>query len=238
MDCKHKVFKIYNNRMRIAIIMLMVLGMASKAISQESIMTEIKLEKLDRLVELAMENYPQKKIMDSRESLAKSTLDGTKMSYFDVVNASYYYRPENGTTIDAANPYVVNGWQFGITINPGSLFQKPFQVKQAKRAYEISKLESDDYRLQLTNEVKSRYYDYLLSLSELNAQTQAVQDAEALFEDTRLKYERNEVEREEYLSVRESYYEANSGFREAEVSFLKTRDFLEQLIGVKISELD
>ncbi|HWK56115.1 MAG TPA: TolC family protein [Parapedobacter sp.] len=224
--------------MKILLIISMIFGVASKAISQESIMADIKLEKLDRLIELAIENYPQRKIMDSRESLAKSTLNGARVSYFDALNASYFYRPESKTAIDPANPYVVNGWQLGVTLNPGTLLQKPFQVKQAKKAYEIAKLETQEYRLQLTNEVKSRYYDYVLSLSELKSQTQAAQDAEALFEDARLKYERNEIERSEYSSAREAYYLTNSEFRLAEIAFLKTKDLLEQLIGVKVADIE
>src|SRR5690606_13635553 len=98
--------------MRIAIIISMIFGMISRAISQESIIAKIKLEKLDRLVELALENFPQRKIMDNKESIAKSEVNAASVSYLDAVNASYFYRPENQTAIDPTNPFVFNGWQF------------------------------------------------------------------------------------------------------------------------------
>ena len=218
-------------------VILLFFFIVFKSHSQESIIQEIKLDQLDTLIELALANNPQRKITEKNEVIAKSLLNASKMSFFEAANASYFYRPENRTALDPMNPYAVNGWQFSVTLSPGTLLQKPHQIKQAKAAYEVSKLESENYKLELINEVKSRYYDYILSLSDVKSKTQAAQDAEAFFEDVKIKYEDGEVEMNEYTESRVTFYAANADLKQAEVAYLKARDLLEQLVGIKLADL-
>lgn len=205
--------------------------------AQESIFDEIKLADLERLVELAKQNYPEHKMMEKNVSTAKTSLAAARISYLDVFNANYFYRPRNRATINPDNPYVVNGFQFGISLSPGALIQKPFQVRQAKNAYEITKLEREAYEVTLANEVKSRYYDYVLSLNDIALRTQSSQDAQTMFEDAKLKFERGEIENEDYVVARETLVAANMALQQAEVAFLKIKDALEEFIGVDISTI-
>src|SRR5690606_31835762 len=114
----------------------------------------------------------------------------SKWAYLDFVNVNFFYRPQDRSTINPENPYIVNGGQVGVSFNPGNYLQKPFQVKRAKAEREIAKLESEAFDTALANQVKGAYYDYVFSLNEITTGTQAAQDADAFLEDARLKFER------------------------------------------------
>ena len=219
------------------ICLLICLSLSVSLKAQESIFGEIKLEDLEHLIELAKENFPQRKIMENNVSTAKSSLAANRISYLDVLNVNYFYRPGERSAVNPDNPYVVNGIQFGVSLSPGMLLQKPFQVRQAKNAYENMKLERDAYDVTLANEVKSRYYDYILSLNEISMYRQSSQDAQGRLEDAKLRFERGEIDNLEYDAARQEVLNANATLKQTEVIFLKNKDALEQLIGVDISSI-
>lgn len=223
---------------KIVTIFLLVLSCTMlKSQAQESIIQEVNYNQLQRLIELAKENYPRKKVLEAQEKKAKSGVPLAQVSLLEPLNASYIYRPEDKSAIDVNNPYLYNGFQFGVNLNLGSFLQKPFQIKQAKADYEIAKLENQEYNLLLATEVKSRYYAYIQAKSELKIKTQASQDTKSLYDDLKLKFERGQVTHESYSTARNTYAEANSDKVEAEVNFLKARDSLEEMIGVKLDSL-
>src|SRR5690606_17541402 len=81
--------------------------------AQESIIPDINEAKLDRLIQLAKEHVPNRKIADLSIEKAKSAHKSQLATYLDVLTVSYFYRPDNQTALGVANPYVVNGFQFG-----------------------------------------------------------------------------------------------------------------------------
>src|SRR5690606_7416746 len=97
--------------------------------AQETITDEINYNTMEKLIQLAKEHYPQRKVIDEQENIAKNNVMVANLSYLEPLNANYYWRPEEQKTINPENPYITNGFQLGININPSSLFAKPFQVK-------------------------------------------------------------------------------------------------------------
>lgn len=205
--------------------------------AQESIMGEIDYSQLENYIQLAKDNYPKSKILKVEENRSKSQVAAAKVSYLDLMNVSYFYRPADRAALNPDNPFVVNGFQFGVTLSPGVFFQKPFEVKQAKAEHEIAKLQRMDYERVLESEVKSRYYDYIYLLNELKVKTEEAQANKALFDDTRLKFERGEAELESYNTARSNFSVASTALSQVEVSFLKAKDALEEIIGMKLNEV-
>src|SRR5690606_28634183 len=139
-----------------------------------------------------------------QENVSDIEVKAAKWAYFDFVNVNFFYRPQDRSTINPENPYIVNGGQIGLSFNPGNYLQKPFQVKRAKAAREIARLESEAFDVALANQVKSSYYDYVFSLNEIKARTQAAQDAETFLEDARLKFEQGEIQVADYSDARDA----------------------------------
>ncbi|WP_345229928.1 TolC family protein [Olivibacter ginsenosidimutans] len=223
--------------MKIILVLFLLVGVFTGAKAQESIIQDVNYNQLQQFIELAKTNYPRKKIYEAQEGKAKSGVPSAQVSLLEPLNASYIYRPEDKSAIDVNNPYLYNGFQFGVNLNLGTFLQKPFQIKQAKADYEIAKLENQEYNMMLATEVKSRYYEYIRAKSELKIKTQASQDTKSLYDDLKTKFERGQITHESYSMARNTYAEANSAKIEAEVNFLKAKDTLEEIIGVKLESL-
>lgn len=107
----------------------------------------------------------------------------------------------------------------------------------AKADYNLAKLEADEYNNTLANEVKARYYDYLLAKKQLTLHLLAAQSYKSIINDTKLKYERAEIPIEVYTAARNAATESEALALTAEVAFLKAKNSLEDVIGTKIENV-
>jgi len=206
--------------------------------AQETIIGNIDQDKLDKLIQLAKEHVPDRKIAGLTTEKAKSAQNSQLATYLDLVSVSYFYRPDNQTALGVENPYIVNGFQFGVNLNLGTLLQKPAEVKIAKADYKIAQLQQIAFDEQLEMEVRRRYYGYLLSLNDLKIKTQTFQDVKALSDDRQLRFESGEVELAAYAEGKTALSEAGSARLESEAAYLEAKDMLEQLIGTKIEMVE
>ena len=205
--------------------------------AQATIIDEINYTQLEEFIELAKTNYPRRKIMALNEEVAKRNIVKESTSLLDMVNASYYYRPDEKKAINPQNPYIFNGIQYGVNVTVGMLVSYPFRIKEAKINHQIAIQESLDYDKTLILEVKSRYYNYILQSKELKLSTQAAQDAQAVADDVSLRFERGEVEIEAYNTAKSNLNTANSAKIQLEMTYLFAKDQLEEMIGVKLTEI-
>lgn len=207
------------------------------ALSQESVIPEIKYADLEKYISLAKQNYPRKKIFETRKEVLKTAVPMAQVAYLDMFSASYFYRPQGKTAIDPLNPYNVNGFQFSVNFNLGSFLQKPFMVKRAKAEYKISQLEEQEYNAQLEREVKTRYYDYIQMVNQLKISTQTAQDNKEVNDGIRRRFEKGEVSLDVYSQSRIMQSAASSSKIDVEINYLKAKDSLEEIIGQKLSEV-
>lgn len=206
--------------------------------AQESIIDEIDYVFLEKLILIAKESNPQKKILEIQEKRSKSMVSAAKISYLDVLSVSYFYRPEDRYAYNPENPFVFNGFQLGVNLSPGTFFQKPSEIKQAKAEYEVAALENKRYEITLETEVKSRYYNYIFGLQQLKMRTSEAQDAKLSLESLRTRYESGEAELEEYNRVKQAGTQADLILAQSEIDYLKAKDALEEIIGRKINDVD
>ncbi len=217
------------------VVMLVFLGGALSA--QTSFLSDVNYGHLEKLISLALENYPRTNILKIQEREANNSIGMARMSYLDVVNVSYFYRPEDRATLNPENPFVFNGFQLGLTISPGIFFQKPYEVKSAKMAHEVSKLQIVDAERTLITRVKSVYYDYIAARNDVRLKGELYQELNTLFEEVKFKYEKGEATLEAYSSARTSSLQANGDLSESEVAYLRAKDELEELIGVSLDDV-
>jgi outer membrane protein TolC len=219
------------------IVLIFLMFTSIRTYAQESIIPEIKYADLEKYISLAKQNYPRKKIFEERKIVAKTGIPMAQLSYLDIFNASYFYRPQDKSVLDPINPYNVNGFQFGININLGNVLQKPFMVKKAKSDYKIAQLEAEEYNAQIEREVKERYYDYILQLNQLKIYTLSAQDNKTVTDGLRNKFEKGEITLDAYSQARINQSAASTARIQAEVTYLKAKDSLEEIIGQKLSDV-
>lgn len=222
-------------KIKITLVLLMLIG--AKSFAQESIIGEINYNDLQKYIDLARKNYPKRKALN--ENVNKMDVDRTlsALSYLDIFNASYFYRPEKKSVLDPINPYNVNGFQFGINVNLGTFLQKPFIAKKAKSDYKIAQFEAQEYDLALGVEVKKRYYNYIQQLNQLKIYTESVQDNRNTADNLKYKFEKSEIGLDVYNQSRINLTNATTSKIQTEVNLLSAKDALEEIIGVKLSEV-
>lgn len=223
---------------KFAFITFLIIGIFNLKLSaQESIVGDINYGQLEKYIQSARENYPRKKIFEANVEKAKTGVPIANMSYFDILNASYIYRPDDKAALNPLNPYTVNGFQFGVNLNVGAFLQKPFVVKKAKAEYKVAQLENQEYDMILANEVKRRYYEYLQQQGTLKIKTQAAQDNKSVAENLKYKFAKGEVTIDVFNQSRINSATADSDKLMTEVAYFRAKDALEEIIGKKLTEI-
>lgn len=223
----------------LSLLLLALLGF--KASAQESIIGEINYPLLEKYIQLAKENFPRKKIFDNKVVSAQTAIPMNAVSYLDILNASYSYRPNGDqTSFNQGGGSIittVNGFQFGVNLNLGTFLQKPYAGKKARAEYNVAKLEAQEYQTTLAIEVKKRYYVYIQQISQLKINTQSVQDNKNVADNLKYKFEKGEISLDTYNQSRINLASANTAKIQSEVTLLEAKDNLEEIIGAHLSDI-
>lgn len=220
-------------KFKITLLLLVFCSVTSFA--QETILPDVNPADLDKYIQMAKEFMPKRKMQDAKVEGLKTAVSSAQVSYLDLFSASYFYRPADRVAINPTNPFIVNGMQYVATLNLGTFLQKPFAVKRAKADLKVAKLEQQDFDIQLANEVRRRYYDYVQSLAALKINTLNVQDSKGVAESMRYKFEKGEVSLDVYNQSRLISVNALTAKIQSEVTYLKSKDLLEEMVGQKIA---
>lgn len=203
--------------------------------AQESVMKEISPELLDKLIALAKTNYPRMKAYDARIEVSSYTVKKAKLSYFEILSASYIYTPPNTST--AINPNFLNGYQFGFFFNVGALLSKPAGVKQAKAEVKVAQNEKDAYELNLVADVQQRYYQYIQRTVMVRLTSQGLLEVEGMMKEIRYKFEKGEETLDNYNKLLVMYNNQTQSKVAAETELLVAKSSLEELIGQKLESV-
>lgn len=223
--------------MNIKKFLLLVLFFSTRSFSyaQDSMLEGFSYLYLEKLVATAKENYPRVKFYNSQVNNAKSKLAGQKISWLEPISFSYIFR--SNSTIDIVSAELFSGYQVGVSVNPGSLLQKPSQIKSAREDVKAAEYEQAEYDLHLEAEVKSRYIAYLQSLNALKLLTRSTLDAESIFRDVKARYEKNEITFQEYNNASISLTNSIQSKIQAEANMLTAKVTLEELLVKKLEEI-
>ena len=208
--------------------------------AQESVLSEVSYLYLEKLIAAAKENYPRLKVYNSQISAAKNDLSGVKASWLEPFSFQYVTRSNdqpNTSPVNITTADILTGYQFGVSINPGSLLQKPSQVKKAREQVRIAQLNQEEYNLTIEAEVKRRYFLYLQYKASLLPATNSYLDAENSFKALKLKYQRSEITFEEYNNASSAFSQAAQAKIQAEVNLLTAKSNLEEFTVKRLEEI-
>jgi outer membrane protein TolC len=223
------------NQLKLLLVfILLTLFFSAKA--QNSLSQDISAAYLDTLVKIAKENYPRLRTLDEQIRIAKNNVNKGKLSFLDVLSFSYLYSPSNN--INYIDPRLLNGYQFGVALNFGTLLQKPSNLKIYKSELQIANNQKQEYSLNLEANVKDRYYQYMEKLSILKLRTRATSDTESMLTSTRNKFERGQETLDTYTKVLVLLNEQSQQKVVAESEMLSAKAFLEELLGKKLEEIN
>ncbi|NCI45549.1 TolC family protein [Sediminibacterium soli] len=205
--------------------------------AQESVNVndEVSYPFLGKLIDTARKYYPKMRSFDHRINIANSNITKARLSWFDIFTFSYLYSPNNSTTL--VNPSLFNGYQLGMFVNIGSLITKPHNIRQAREQLAISKLDKEEYNLNIEAEVKMRYFRYVKELTMLKAMSQGLVDAENAMKQLRYKFEKSETTFEEYSRSLLVYADRRQSVIESQGALLVAKSSLEELVVKKLEDI-
>lgn len=208
---------------------------ALPARTQTSVLNEVSAVTLDTLIYLAKKNYPRMKYHDEQVAIAQANLQRVKNSWLDIFSAGYTRANNIGAT--SQNILLFNGYQYGVNVNVGTLFQKPSQLKGARHEIKAASHQKDEFAIAIEAMVKERYYNYIKELTVLKLHMKTVQDAESVMYLVRTKFEKGEETFNTYNQIISSYTSHVQEKIDTEINMLKAKASLEELIGVKVETL-
>lgn len=209
---------------------------ASKAQqAQVSLIDDVSYVYVEKLIAVAKENYPRVKTINSRIAIADAALTNAKISWLSPLSLSYVYSPD--LTLNLAQPTFFSGYQIGFQMNLGTILQTPGNVKRAKEERNIEILNRDEYYLTLITEVKTRYFSYLQALKNLKLLSQSILDAQSLLTMMKYRFEKGEVSFQDYNTASTAFVTSNAAKIESEANLLKAKASVEELLGIKLEEV-
>lgn len=220
---------------RTAIIAICFFVFSIRSGAQESLMTEVSYTFLEQLIHTAKTNYPRMQALETQIAVAETNVQKTRWSWFDVLNAAYMRSNNLSATVE--NSYLLNGYQYGLNVNIGSLLAKPSQVKMARQQVEISRSQKEEYELNLTALVKQRYFEYVHQLSLLKLINQSVLDTDNNLKSVRNRFEKGEVTFDVYNQSLLALSAQMQQKVSVEAAMLMAKASLEELIGVKLETI-
>jgi outer membrane protein TolC len=201
--------------------------------AQETMMNDISYVYLEKLVAVAMENYPRIKTNESRVKIAEANISKQKMGWLTPLSLSYAYSPVTAST----NPGFFGGYQLGFTVSLQQLLQTPFNIRTAREELKVVQNDVAEYQLTLATEVKRRYIAYMQALRMLQLTSKSAISAQSDAALMKNRFERGETTLAEYNNVLDRYSNQNQTKITAEGTMLINKASLEELLGVKLEEV-
>ncbi|MEO6548038.1 MAG: TolC family protein [Ferruginibacter sp.] len=219
-------------------ILLIVFFGFSGSFAQGSMMDQISIPYLDKLIKTAKENYPRVTIHTKQIGIAQNNVNKLKLSWFDGLGVYYLYNPVTaaGGTINPTNN--TSGFQLGFSFNVGSLLTKPAQIHAAKGDKEVAILEKKEYELTIEADVKERYYIYVKQLTILKQRTQLSLDAQTMLTSVRSKFERGQETLQNYTNALIFLNQQNQEQINTETQLLIAKSDLEELLNKKLEAVE
>jgi outer membrane protein TolC len=223
---------------KIIYLTIFIMGFSSltqKVKAQETMIPDISYLFLEKLISTAKTNYPLLKQLDIKQKVEEYNIKNSKLTWFNSVNALYLSQPIGGAAL--INPLFQNGIQLAININFAQTLQTPNNVKIAKQQLEFAKETSRQYESTIELQVKTRYFTYIQQLNSIKLFTKSLQDAEGLVQSLRLKYERGEVEFNDYSEALINFSSLSKQKLEAEAGYLIAKAAIEELTITKLEDI-
>jgi len=217
---------------------VLLLFISLQCSSQISIIPQLSSSYVQKLIDTAIANSPKRKSGETRIDIARSNIGKSGYSVLESVTVSYVYQPGQ-VTINPASPATTyfKGLQTSVSISLGSLFERPYVLKQARQEWLISKNDQEDLLNTLSTDVKKKYYVYLQRLEELNLQNKTLQEAEQLFKDIKSKFERGEEPFDSYNKAQTAFTASQLAKIGSEVNYFSAKADLEELLGTKLENV-
>lgn len=228
------MFKLFKSA---GLILVIITCLQFTAKAQQSIIPDISYLFLEKLIATAKQNYPRVKQLNINKSIAEMNVKQQKISWLDPLSASYFSTSNNNSVNFTDTRLLINGYQFGASVNIGTFLQKPLNIKKSKADLLFANEIANEYAIQLESEVKRRYFSYIQAFNNVKLFTKTLQDAEGMKNDMRIRYERGEATFDAYSQSLITFSSTSQSKIDAEAAMLISKAALEELTITRIEDI-
>lgn len=196
----------------------------------------------DYLVQLAWNNSPQSKILNSEQQIAELDVDLQKRVWMKNLQAQWNLNEISLSNIiyDFEDPLFVAMpiWNVTASVDLDLVLNRKKRIQSSKQKVEIAKQSVDLYKLNLRALVLDRYYEYKGALKLFKIHTEAEQNAKDNYLLLRELFQEDKAEFEDLQRASQAYTNAQASKVQTETDIKKTKAALEELIGVKYEDAE
>jgi len=202
-------------------------------------MNAADVEFSEKLVRLAWQNNPSVEVLTHEMDQSRYEVKYAKWNWLDNIRVSGNINEFN---IDkSSNPFA--GSQFypryniSATVSLGDIFARPIKIKSLKENVYISNDVIDQKKLEIRAEVLKQYNTFLSHKEIHDLRTQMLEDALSDFKIKEQNFAKGEIVLTEYTQSLDRYNQQKINKILAENDMINSRIGLEELIGVKLSDV-
>lgn len=189
-------------------------------------------EIVERLMQLAWENYEQGRIPEIRVRMAEQEIRNRRWEWFNALTFTYNYTPNLFLPED--DPSNIGRFGIGLVVSLGSLAKVPGRVRMAKLDRRLALQQVEVQRKDTQNQVIQRYAFFIESAELYQLQLEAVENTTSTVNSVRQRFERGDLTVEELQRAEEYLIGARERLIKARTDFFKARYDVEELIGVPL----
>ena len=193
----------------------------------------------EKLVRLAWQNNPENKILNHQVNISRLEVTRDKWSWLDKFgvsgNLNEFVLNQDPEFDDRAN-FFPRYNIFG-NLSVGTFVTIPTNVKIRKQELLIAESNINRQKLTIRAEVLRRYQFYLMNKELLKIQTEATEDAFTAFSLVEQNFKNGESTLEEYSTALNVYNDQMGRKITSESNFAIAKINIEELIGVKLEEV-
>lgn len=197
--------------------------------------TDVSIE--EKLVQLAWENYPANKEAQRVVELNEHKVKAAGSDWLSMIRLNFNLNEFNIDENNARNEFYPK-YNLGVQIPLGSFVEIPQNIKVAKKNVEISRLRLNETKLNLRAEVLSRYQNYLSAKEVYKIQKEAETDTYSNFLLIEQEFKAGEVHVSAYVQASKNYNDQRVRTVMSENDYKQSIIELEELIGIKLTDLN
>ncbi len=193
------------------------------------------------LVSLAWENNPRYKIHAANQFIANKEVQLANRAWADDWNILLNLN-ENNLTNDNSSPGtpVVNAnnfprYNFGLTLNLGSLITRGLEVDIAEQQLEIEQLNASQDKLEIRSEVYLAYAEYNQTIKVLKIVTKQEQNTKDILDLMKTRFSSGSIDYDKFNASQNEYNRSLEALITQEEKVNAARLQIEALIGIPLS---
>lgn len=197
------------------------------------------VEFAEKLVQLAWQNNPGTEILDHQKNISNLRIQSTRWTFLDNFRVTGNLNEFNIRGRSSENPLAAFYPRYNVSavLTIGDVFTRPLRTKVEKENLRITELQENQQKLTIRSKVLAKYQVYLSNKEIFEIRSQILEDSQAEYKRKEQSFTRGEISLADFNIVLDRYNQQKINKVQSEKEYMIARIELEELIGMKLSDV-